>query len=74
MMTDLHYLTQHSLSLSTLFVPKLNLCNVLDIASLAIQTPIHYCWISHDEARFLLFNMFLVSTMDDLKILCKRKH
>lgn len=45
MMTDLH-LTQQGLTFGTLFVPKLILCNVLDIAYLAVKTPIHYCWIT----------------------------
>ena len=46
MMTGLHYLMQQGLAFGTLFVPKLILCNVLDIAALAVKAPIHYCWIS----------------------------
>ena len=46
MMTDLHYLMQRGLAFGTLFVPKLILCNVLDIATLAVKAPIHWGWIS----------------------------
>ena len=58
MMADLSHMQQASLVSKLIFVPKVVLENVWNLAKLATDVPIHFCWphmVSYAFPSFLVF-------------------
>lgn len=44
MIVDRHNLTQQGVNFTTIFVPKVILSNVYNLASVTAKRPIYHCW------------------------------